>query len=103
MHAPINSKAAWRSPEVAASGHWLRHLTEAEIAAVATMLRTVAGKPLLELTRADVPLGAFAAVLEDVTHELEHGIGFKTLRGLPAARLSAEDNRRLCSGPSVPI
>ncbi len=95
MHAPINSKAAWRTSDVAASGQWLRHLTEAEIAAVASMLQSVAGKPLLELTRADVPLGVFAPVLEELTHELEHGIGFMTLRGLPAARFSAEDNRLL--------
>jgi hypothetical protein len=81
--------------EVAATGRWLRHLTEAEIAAAASALRIVEGKPLLELTRADVPLGALAAVLEEVTHELELGTGFKTLRGLPAARFSAEDNRRL--------
>jgi hypothetical protein len=97
MRASIDSPAAWRAAEVAAGGRWLRRLSEPEAEAVAAMLQAVraAGKPMLELTRDDVPLGAFAPVLEEMTMELEHGIGFKTLRGLPSDRFSVEDNRLL--------
>ena len=97
MFTPIDSPAAWRAGEVAADGRWLRRLSEPEVEAVATMLHAVrdTGKPTLELTRNDVPLGAFAPVLDEVTEELEHGIGFKTLRGLPSDRFDAEDNRLL--------
>ncbi len=97
MHVPINTPAAWRAADVAASGRWLRRLTDAEIEAVAAVVPAVraTGKPMLELTRDDVPLGAFAAVLADLTAELEHGVGFMTLRGLPSDRFSADDNRLL--------
>ena len=97
MHAPIENLAAWRAADVAAGGRWLRHLSAPEAEAVATMLQAVrtADKPMLQLTRNDVPLGAFAPVLAEVTHELEHGIGFKTVRGLPSDRFGVEDNRLL--------
>ncbi len=97
MRTPIQSQAAWRPAEVAASQRWLRPLAGAEIEAAIAMLDSVraGGKPMLQLTRTDVPLGAFAPVLRELTQELEHGIGFKTLRGLPAGRFSAEDNRLL--------
>jgi Taurine catabolism dioxygenase TauD, TfdA family len=97
MNAPIHSSAAWRAAEIAASGRWLRRLTDREIEAVAAMLPAIraTGKPMLELVRDDVPLGAFAPVLDEMTRELEHGIGFMTLRGMPSDRFSAEDNRLL--------
>lgn len=97
MLAPIDSPAAWHAAGIAASGRWLRRLTVAETEAAAAMLHAVkaTGKPMLDLTRADVDLGDFAAVLEEMTHELEHGIGFMTLRGMPSDRFSAEDNRLL--------
>lgn len=97
MRTLIDSPAAWRAAEIAAGGKWLRPLTEPEVEAVAAMVRAVreTGKPMLELTRDDVPLGAFAPVLDELTEELEHGIGFKTLRGLPSDRFSVEDNRLL--------
>lgn len=97
MHTPIDSPAAWRAADVAAGGRWLRQLTVPEADAVTTMLRAAraTGRPMLQLTRNDVPLGAFAPVLADVTQELEHGIGFKTIRGLPTDRFGVEDNRLL--------
>jgi hypothetical protein len=97
MHTPINSPAAWRAADVAASGRWLRLLSGPEIEAVSALVQAVraSGKPRLELTRDDVPLGAFAPVLQEVTDALEHGIGFKTVRGLPSDRFGAEDNRLL--------
>jgi hypothetical protein len=97
QHISIDTQAAWRAADLAASGQWLRQLTGPEAEAVITMLQAVraTGKPMLELTRHDVPLGAFAPVLAELTHQLEHGIGFMTLRGLPAARFTPEDNRLL--------
>jgi hypothetical protein len=95
MWSAIDTKAAWRAGDLRISGAWLRHLTEAEIEAAASIVDAVRGKPMLELTHREVPLGALAPVLEDLTRELEHGIGFKTLRGLPATRFDAADNRLL--------
>jgi hypothetical protein len=95
MRDPIQSKAAWRAADIAALGRWLRVLSGAEIEAAAAILDAVRGKPMLALTCRDVPLGAFAPVLEDLTRELENGAGFMTLRGLPAGRFSVEENRLL--------
>src|SRR5579859_6107197 len=84
MRSPIDSKAAWRAAELRASGAWLRHLTNAEVEAAAAIVDAVRDKPMLDLTHRDVPLGALAPVLEELTQELERGVGFRTLRGLPA-------------------
>ncbi len=93
MRSPIDSKAAWRAADIAASGRWLRHLSDAEVEAAAAIVEVVRNRPMLELTRQDVPLGALAAVLDDLSRELEDGIGFKTLRGFPAARFTPPSAR----------
>lgn len=97
MRSPIGGPAAWHAAEVAKSGRWLRRLSEVETEAVAAMLAAVraSGKPMLALTRDDVPLGAFGTVLAELRQQLEHGIGFMTLRGLPSDRFGTEDNRLL--------
>jgi hypothetical protein len=96
MPIPIDNPASWRAADLTPA-HWLRHLTAAETDAVAAMLQSVraTGKPTLQLLPADVPLGAFAPVLQELTNALEHGIGFRTLRGLQPARFSPDDNRLL--------
>jgi hypothetical protein len=95
MHTSINSEAAWRSGDLAKGERWLRPLDAAEIRDAIAIVDAVRGIPMLEMTRDHVPLGAFKRVLDDVTQELENGIGLKTVRGLPSDRLSVEDNRRL--------
>ena len=96
-HPLIHTPAAWRAADIAAPANWLRPLTDPETESLTTMLQAVkaTGKPTLHLTRHDVPLGALAPVLHDLTHQLEHGIGFQTLRGFPADHLTPEDNRLL--------
>jgi hypothetical protein len=92
---PIETPAAWRAADV--GDRWLRVLTAAETGALAAMLDAVraAGKPMLELTRNDVPLGAFAPVVAELNDALENGIGFMTLRGVPSDRFDADGNRLL--------
>ncbi len=94
-HVPIKTESAWKSADMGAS--WLRVLTPEERAALADMLVAVraTGKTILELTRDDVPLGAFAGVLPVLRHQLEHGVGFMTLRGAPSDHFSPDDNRLL--------
>jgi len=97
MHQTIQSPANWRPAQLAASGKWLRTLTPGESDDVARMLDAViaTGKPMLEITRADAPLGSFAGALTDLVDELETGVGLKVLRGLPTDRFSLEENRLL--------
>lgn len=93
MHGPFDIKAAWQAADL--DHTWLRVLIPEEAHALADMAKALRGRPMLSLTCHDVPLGAFAPVLEELTHQLEHGIGFMTLRGVPSDQFSAEDNRLL--------
>lgn len=92
---PILTPAAWQSAQV--GDRWLRVLTGAEADALADMLAAVkaTGKTALELTHRDAPVGAFASVLTELNEQLENGIGFMTLRGVPSDRFSVDDNRLL--------
>lgn len=95
LPSKITSQADWRPTELERSGRWLRPLTEHERADLqAGFARLKAsGKPMLEITRADVQLGAFAEALAAAEAEMEDGIGFLVLRGLPVEGQSVEDNR----------
>jgi hypothetical protein len=95
MRQPIQTQAAWRAAEIAGSGRWLRVLTAAEVEAAVAMLGAVRGQPMLQMSCRDVPLGAFAPVLDELTRALEDGFGFMTLRGFPVERFSVEENRQL--------
>lgn len=89
----IRTEAAWEAADM--GDRWLRILTPAESDALAGMLEAVRGRPMLSITCDAVPLGAFAPVLQELTHQLEHGIGFMTLRGAPSHRFTPEENRLL--------
>jgi hypothetical protein len=97
MIQPVVTAADWRASALEASGRWLRRVTAAEIADLNAGFRQLkaSGKPMLEITREDFPLGAFAAVLADAARELESGVGVRTLRGLPVDDYSVEDARLL--------
>lgn len=97
MIQPIGGAAAWRPAQLEASGAWLRRLTAAEIVDLDSGFARLkaGGKGMLEMTREDFPLGPFAAVLAEAAREMESGIGFRTLRGIPVERYSVEDARLL--------
>lgn len=94
-YVPIENDAAWLSHQV--GDRWLRVLSTAEAEALAAMLAAVkaTGKPMLDILPTDAPLGAFAPAVGELRQQLERGIGFMTLRGVPSARFTAEDNRLL--------
>ncbi len=97
MIQPIASAAAWRPAALEASGAWLRHLAPAEIDDLRTAFRRLqaTGKAMLGITREDFPLGRFGAVLAEAAREMEHGIGFRTLRGIPVGDYTPEEARLL--------
>ncbi|MDB5374686.1 MAG: hypothetical protein JWP04_3328 [Belnapia sp.] len=100
MIQPVATAADWRAADLETSGRWLRRLTAAEIADLQAGFRRLqaSGKPMLETTREDFPLGAFAAVLAEAAQELENGVGIRTLRGIPVAEYTAEEARLLFWG-----
>jgi hypothetical protein len=97
MREPVISPAGWRAGDIDPNGKWQRPLSVPERDDLLRMVDAVrnTGKPMLELTRDDAPLGRFGAVLDEMIRDLEHGPGFMLIRGLPTDRFSVEDNRLL--------
>ena len=97
---PIAGPSVWAGAELAASGDWVRrfddqHLAEID-AALAGMKRL--GGPAIGFPREAFPLPHTAALLADVSAELEDGRGAVRLRGLPVGRYAADDLRRIFWG-----
>jgi hypothetical protein len=90
---PVVDPAAWRGEELAGSDHWRFPLSEAarsEIEAAVTAARRLDRK-LLEIRREDFPLPELAGFLAARRRDLEEGLGFFVLKGLPVDRLSSDD------------
>lgn len=103
---PIIGKSVWKAANFADnSGRdknqdsiWCHHLTTAEIAACDAMLASLKSRGLAfpqikqsDIAKPDIVTGALAELLDSLTDELENGLGFKLLRGLPIARYSDDD------------
>ena len=97
---PITGPAAWLGEELGRRTDWIRPFSSEEIGELDAALRGGAARGLAwrEITRADFPLPRLSRALADVAEELEHGRGVVLLRGLPVARYSEDDLRRLYWG-----
>ncbi len=98
---PVSSgRADWRGPQLEATGDWIRQMRAEEISDIDDALRhaRAKGAALAEMTVSDFPLHAAGSLLEDVSRELEEGLGFVLVRGLPAARYSVDDGRAIYWG-----
>jgi hypothetical protein len=90
--AQLGGPAAWTGPDLERDQSWIWHLEAPDIAALDAALEHVSERGLTwsQITRADFPLGNFAARLADVARELEDGRGIALLRGLPIERYDHE-------------
>ena len=88
----LTGPAVWKGADIAADDGWIYHLTEADIAGLEVMLASVEaqGLSLQHLTRDHVSLGPVASRLDAIAHDLEHGLGFSLMRGLPVERYTEE-------------
>jgi hypothetical protein len=98
--APITGPCAWLGKDIARSARWVRDLDAADIAEIAAALAAVERRGLAwqEIRRADFPLPNLASLLADIANELENGCGMMKLRGLPVARYSEEQLRKIYFG-----
>jgi TfdA family taurine catabolism dioxygenase TauD len=98
--APITGPCAWLGKDAANSTRWVRDLTAADIAEIDAALQGVERRGLAwhEIRRADFPLPNLAGLLADIADELENGCGMMKLRGLPVARYSEDQLRKLYFG-----
>ena len=82
---PLAGRAGWYGKELDQSGAWIRSLGDthrAEIDAALAGLKR-ARLPLFGFGREDFPLPTTAALLAEISDELENGLGAVRLRGLP--------------------
>jgi hypothetical protein len=83
---------------MAGSPRWIRTLGAEAIAKIDAALMRVRELDWREATRARFPLPGLEALFADIAEELENGSGMVKLRGLPVARYSADDLRRIWFG-----
>ena len=95
LRIPIRDRSAWTVADLERDRSWDATLGAREIAELDAAIAGVEsrGQPLLEITRNDFPLPTLAARLSAIPHELEHGLGFAVLRGLPVERYTMEQAR----------
>ncbi len=96
----IDLPCAWYARDMDADKSWIwrfqpEHLEELD---AALRISKETGLAEQELTKADFPLDGFAKVLDALLDELEFGRGVVLMRGLPVAKYSLEDLRRLYWG-----
>jgi len=96
----VAGRAAWQGSELAKRPDWIYCLDEAEIAEIDRAMRhlTATGRQIHEASRDDFPLERFGRRLRLIQTEIEHGLGFMLLRGLPRERYSPEEMGRIFWG-----
>jgi len=98
--APRTGADVWSGAEIAASDDWIYPLDAAQIAELETATEAVLRRGLdwRRLTRADFPLPALTALLDEVAAQLEQGRGLAKLTGLDPGRYSQAERRTLFYG-----
>lgn len=96
--AEIDSKAGasetWTGAELAERDDWIHELTPGEIAALDAALSHAreTGKAMEALTRDDFPLGELSSVVDRWLLQLDLGLGFVLVRGIPVERYGQDDS-----------
>jgi hypothetical protein len=95
---PFATRAAWYGADMARSNAWVRPLGAGECGEIDAALERVRRIPLFEITKDDFPLAATADFLAAVSEELEDGFGAVRITGIPVARYSEDELRRVFWG-----
>jgi hypothetical protein len=100
MPHALAGRAGWYGKELNESAAWIRVLTDAHRAEIDAALSCVkrSGAPPCGFDRDDFPLPATRLLLDEISDELENGLGAVRLRGLPVERYSDDDLRRIFWG-----
>jgi hypothetical protein len=93
MKQPISGPAVWKGADMVRDTSWVHVLSPEVLATLAAALAHVKSKGLTfpNFGREDFPIGDWAQALKTHGDELENGLGFLVLRGLPVERYSEED------------
>jgi hypothetical protein len=100
LKQPVTDRSAWRGADLRDDTSWYWNLPAAAIrdfdAALEKLARTKV--PLIEMTRADMPLPSIERELAAVVDEFENGRGFIVIRGLPLDRYTDDQVARIFWG-----
>ena len=79
----------WRGPDLAKrKDDWTYRLSADDIAALDDAVARIAARDMdvLDITREQFPLSGLADVLKGIEGDLQDGLGFKMIRGVPVER-----------------
>ena len=98
--APLAGRPVWYGRELDEAGDWIRSFDDAQRAEIDAALQGVKRRrfDVFGFAREDFPLPNTAALLADISDELENGRGCVRLRGIDAARYGEDDLRRIFWG-----
>ena len=93
----LDLPCAWKGAELAKTPErWTHELDAITLAEIENAIAEFAshGLPIEQISPATFPLPSFANELKSMRHELQHGLGFTLMRGLPVANYS---NEQVCT------
>lgn len=95
LREPIRDRSAWTVADLRRDSSWDYTLDTVEIAELDAAIADVQRKKiaLLDITKATFPLPTLAQRLDLIPQEMEQGLGFAVLRGVPVERYSIEEAR----------
>ena len=105
ISAEITDPGAWLGPDIQAGDEdWIRHLSAEALADLDAALRHVQKAGLqIPFGKEDFPLNTCAAELAALLPEVQNGLGFRVLRGIPRDKYSDAECELLYWGIGVHI
>jgi hypothetical protein len=92
LRAHINDPAAWIGPQIQNDASWVHHFDTAGIAEMdAALSHAKRHGARIPFGLEAFPLPHLSGVMEKILDDVEHGSGFKLLRGIPRNRYSDAD------------
>ena len=95
-----DDRAAWTGSDLEGDSSWSHHLTEEHVAELVSALDGVNSKGLQlgEIGAQEFPLPTLAPLMNEVAAELQDGLGFSVLHGLPVERFGLDDLEKMYWG-----
>lgn len=103
IKTPINANTAWLGKALSVENNWIHKLQGSELAEINSALEKAksANKLLAELTYKDFPLTDLIPTIKNWLKELNDGLGFLLIKGLPVQNYSQQEIEIIYYGLSL--
>ena len=90
---PVSAPWVWTAADIANRNDWIYRLDGNSISELNSALKIVKdrGLPMEKVEKSDFPLPSLSKVLGEISKQLENGLGFCLLKGLPIDRYNEDD------------